>query len=91
MNPIEIIVVCTALMCPPDFTAIAVPLGPGQTFESQHMSQPGGWLRPWCFINPSRFRGPGRGGYIRVVDWTDVTIKVEVTKGVRACRSKAVL
>lgn len=88
MNAPEIIVVCTMLMCPPDFAAVAVPLGAGQQFDSSAIG--GSWLRPFCFINPSRFRGGrGQSGYIRVIEWTDRVIRVEATPQVRVCRGRS--
>lgn len=77
---IEILVVCSALMCSnEDLVAYGVPMGPHQQFDSSAIG--GSWLHPFCFIN-----GP-RSGYIRVIEWTDRVVRVEASEGIRRCGS----
>lgn len=77
---IEIVVVCSMVMCPPKFVEYAERLASGEVFSSATISPLDGMLRPFCFINATK-----RDGYIRVVKWTNVEISVETSGGIEVC------
>lgn len=77
---VELIYVCTAIMCPESIQTYGVYLPPGTTLTSAHYA--GRELMSFCIeVGES-------GGRARVVRWTDKKIVFEVTPDVRVCNKE---
>lgn len=78
---IEILIVCSALMCPEEFAYLAVPVRRGEAFSSYNIG--GALLRPFCFKNRS-----DADGYLRIIEWTNRAVRIEASEGVGECNRR---